>query len=134
MCHLSHRLRIFWFRRKITFRSQDIQVSVFFNHPMIYRICDVTISISTWDKVHFWIYLLNHNSWSHQTWPIDRYKQGQKFSVIFWAILRTGSRFQVLFYSGTCLNYSIINYVKIPVLHFFQKVNKGHLKMANVNC
>ena len=48
-----------------------------FNHPMIYQICDVTMSISTWDKVHFWIYLLNHKSWSHQTWPVDRYKQVQ---------------------------------------------------------
>ena len=26
--------------------------------------------------VHFWTYLLRHNSLSHQTWPIDRYKQG----------------------------------------------------------
>ena len=24
-----------------------------FNHPMIYQICDVTMSISNWDKVHF---------------------------------------------------------------------------------
>ena len=31
-----------------------------FNHPMIYQISVVTMSISTWDKVHFWIYLLNH--------------------------------------------------------------------------
>ena len=36
-----------------------------FSHPMIYQISDVTMSISTWDNVHFWIYLLNHNSWSH---------------------------------------------------------------------
>ena len=47
------------------------------NNPVIYQICDVTMSISTWDKVHFWIYLLNHKSWSHQTWPADRYKQVQ---------------------------------------------------------
>ena len=44
-----------------------------FNHLMIYQISDVTMSISTWDKVHFWIYLLNHNSLSHHTWPTDRY-------------------------------------------------------------
>ena len=48
-----------------------------FSHPIIYQICDVMMSISTWNEVHFWIYLLNHNSLSHQTWPIDRYKQGQ---------------------------------------------------------
>ena len=45
-----------------------------FNHLMIYQICDVTVSISTWDNLHFWIYFLNHNSWSHQTRSVDRYK------------------------------------------------------------
>ena len=45
---------------------------------MIYQICEVTMTISTWDKAHFWIYLLNHNSLSHHTWPTDIYKQGQK--------------------------------------------------------
>ena len=25
-----------------------------FSHPMIYQICDVMISITTWDRVHFW--------------------------------------------------------------------------------
>ena len=50
-----------------------------FNHPMIYQTCDVMMSISTQDRVHFSIYLLNHNSLSHQTWPIDRYKEGQEF-------------------------------------------------------
>ena len=29
MCHLRHRLRIFLFRKKIMFHSQDIQVFVF---------------------------------------------------------------------------------------------------------
>ena len=42
-------------------------------HPIIYQICDVMMSISTWDRVHFWN-LLNHNSMSHQTWPTNRYK------------------------------------------------------------
>ena len=134
MWHLTHRLRTFLFRRKIMFRSQDIQVFCIFNHPMIYRIYDVRMSISTWDKVHFWIYLLNHNLWSHQTWPTDRYRQGQKSSVIFWAIWRTGVRFKVLFNLVTCPNYSITNYVKISVFHFFEKVNKGHLKIVKFNC
>ena len=48
-----------------------------FNYPMIYQISDVMVSISTWGKVHFWVYILNHKSWSHQIWPVDRYKQGQ---------------------------------------------------------
>ena len=42
------------------------------NWIMIYQICDVMMSISTWGRVHFWIYLLKHNSLSHQTWPTDR--------------------------------------------------------------
>ena len=39
---------------------------------MIYKICDVMMSISTWDRVHFWIYLLNHNSWTLKKtlWPL----------------------------------------------------------------
>ena len=40
-----HRLIFFLFRRKIMFRSQDIQVFVFLT--MIYQISDVTMSIST---------------------------------------------------------------------------------------
>ena len=48
-----------------------------FNHPIIYQISDITMSISTWDKVHFWIYLLDNKSWSHHTWPADRYQQLQ---------------------------------------------------------
>ena len=38
-----------------------------FNHPMIYQICNIIISISAWARVDFWIYLLNHNSLYHQT-------------------------------------------------------------------
>ena len=49
---------------------------IFNKYLMIYKICDVTMSIGIWDKVQFWIYLLNHNLWSHQTWRTDRYKQG----------------------------------------------------------
>ena len=32
-----------------------------FNHTMIYQNCDVMMIISTWDRVHFWIYLLNQD-------------------------------------------------------------------------
>ena len=37
-----------------------------FNDLIIYQICEVMMSISTWDTVHFWIYLLSRNSLSHQ--------------------------------------------------------------------
>ena len=60
---------------------------------MIYQICDVMMSINTWDRVDFWIYHLNHNSFTHQTWSIYRYKQGECFSKIFWTIWRTGAKF-----------------------------------------
>ena len=46
-----------------------------FNPPMIYQICDVMMSISPWNRVHFWMYLLNRTL-SHQTWPLDKYKHG----------------------------------------------------------
>ena len=48
-------------------------------------------------------------------------------------IWRTVAKFQVLFNLRTCSNYSITNYVKIPMSHFFEKVDKGELKMVNVN-
>ena len=91
------------------------------------------MSISAWGSVHFWTYPLNH---THYTWPIDRYKQGQYFSGIFWTIWRTGAKFQDLFNLATCSSYSIASYVKILVFHFFEKVNKGQLKqlkMVNIN-
>ena len=45
----------------------------------------------------------------------------------------TRAKFQVLFNLATCSNHSITNCVKIPVFPFFEKVNKGQLKMVNVN-
>ena len=106
LCHMRHSLIIFLFQRKAMFRSQDIQIFCILNDLMIYQICDVMMSISTWDRLHFWIYLLKYNSLSHQTWPVDRYKQGQCSSWIFWTIWRTGARFQVLFNLATSSIYS----------------------------
>ena len=40
---------------------------------------------------------------------------------------------QILFNLATYSNYSITNYVKIPVFHFIEKVNKGHLRTVNFN-
>ena len=48
---------------------------------MIYHICDVMMSIRIWDRVHFWMYLFNHNSLSHQTWSIDELKNYVKIPV-----------------------------------------------------
>ena len=72
MCNLMQKLTIF-----ILYKSYALFSSFcIFNHVTIYQIHNDMISISTWDWVHFWIYLLNQNSLGHQTWPIDRYKQG----------------------------------------------------------
>ena len=75
--------------------------------------------------VHFSIYLLNHNSLRHQSWSIDRCKQGQYFSEIFWTIQKTGAKFQTLFNLATCSNYSRTNYVKFQVLYLFWKGEYG---------
>ena len=128
MCHLRQKLRILFSFRKFMSRSQNIQVYVYltigwFNKSLT----------SWWDKVYFWIYLLNHGSMSHQTLPTDGYKQGQYFSGVFWTIWWARAKFQVLFNLATCSNYTITSYVKSPVFHFFEKVNKGRLKMVNVN-
>ena len=47
-------------------------------------------------------------------------------------IWRAGIKFSVLFNLATCTPYSITSYVKIPVFHFFDKVNKGQFKIVNV--
>ena len=133
MCYLRHRLRIFLFHKSyVPFSRYSSFFCFFFNHPMIYQIC-IVMSISTWDRVHFRIYLLNHNLLSYQTWSTDRCKQGQYFSETIWRIWRTGAKFQALFNLATCSNYSIINYNKISAFHYFEKVNKGHLKILNIN-
>ena len=129
MCHLRHGLRIFLFHRKVMFRSQYIQVFVcIFNHPMTYQIYNIMMSISTWDRVHFWEPQLI----SHRTWKIDRYKQRQYFSEIIWAIWRAGTKLQALFNLATCSNHSITCYVKFLVFHFYERANKGEFKMVNI--
>ena len=132
MCYLRHRLRIL-FHRKVMFHSRDIQVFAFLTISWFNQICDVVMSINTWDRVHFWIYLLNHNSLTHQTCSIYRYKQGEYFSEIFWTTWMTRAKFQALFNLATCSSYSTSNYVKFPVFHFFETVNKRELKMVNIN-
>ena len=90
MCYLRHNFRIFLFCSKV----------------------NIMMSIRTWDRMHFVIYFLNHNSLSCEIWPTDRYTFEQYFSVIFWTAWRTGAKFQVLFNLATCSNYSIISYVR----------------------
>ena len=135
MWHLRHKLWIFWFHRKVLFCSRDIQVFCIFKHPMIYQICDVMMSINTWGKVHFWIYLLNQNSpkLSRQICPIGRY-----FSTVifFWKLLNDledlskvpgsfqFSKLHQLLSNQLCQIYSV---------SFFEKVRKRELKIININ-
>ena len=49
MCYLKHRLRIFLFRRKIVPFSRYSNFLIF-NHPMIYQICDIRMSIQAWQE------------------------------------------------------------------------------------
>ena len=109
------------------FCYQDMHVFVFLTIPWF------TKSVTSWDRVHFWIYLLNHNSSCHQTWPIDRYKQGQQLSTILWTICMTGTKFKVFSNLAICSNYSITSYIKITLFYFFEKKNKGQLKMQGFN-
>ena len=83
--------------------------------------------------MHFLIYLSNHKSLTHQPWSNDRCKQREYFFETFWIIWSTGAKFKAFFNLTTYSNYSITNYLKILVFYFFEKVNKGQLKMVNVN-
>ena len=124
-------IKNFLFCKKVMFCSQDIQVLVFLTIPWFTKSV-----ISWWVLVHVTvhlIYLLNYNSLKQQTWSIGRYKQGQYISEIFWMIWRTGAKFKTFSNLVTCFNYSINNHVKFPLFHFFQRMNKGELKMVNIN-
>ena len=87
------------------------------------------MSISTWDRVHFWIYLLNHH-----TWPSDRYASKVNTFQNHLNIWRTGAQFQILFNLANCSNYSITSYVKTPVFHFFKKIDKCQLLKVTRSC
>ena len=83
-CRFSTVVRVYYILKNVLFHrkvichlfSRYLRFCIS-RYPMICQICDIMTGIRTWGRVHFWIYLLNHNSLSHQTWPIDRYSQGQ---------------------------------------------------------
>ena len=92
MCHLRYSLRFFLFHRKAVFCSY-LKIFKFLcfllSHNLPYLWHDECYAYKTGCILNN---LLNHNSLSHQTWPIDRNKQGQWFSGIFWTIWRTGAK------------------------------------------
>ena len=116
MYHLRNKLRIFLCCRQNMFLFQDIHI---FNHPMIYLICDVMMSISTRDRVYFWIDLFNHNSSSHQTGQLIDISEGNNFQKSFEQFGGLGLSFP--FYLATSSNCSINSYVKIPLFHFLKR-------------
>ena len=125
MCQLRYRLKMFLVFGKVMFRYQDIEIFVFLTIPWFIK------SVTSWwvlghETVHFWIYLLKHKSLTHQTLAADRYMQGQQISGIFWTIWWLGINFRSF---STCSNYSITDYLKIPVFYFFKKV-KGTFKIG----
>ena len=84
------------------------------------------------ETVYFWIYLLHHNSLVNKLGLLIDISKDNYFQESFERFV--GAMFQVLFNLKTCSTYSITNYVKIPVFHFFfffEKVNKGHLKLVS---
>ena len=125
-------IKNFLFRRKNMFRSQDIQVFVFLTIPWFTK--SVT---SRWVLVHETRCIFEYIFWTttHEVTKLGQLIDISKDnnSVISWTIKRTETRVQVLFNLATCPNYSITKYFKIPVFHFFEKVNKGQLKMVYVN-
>ena len=126
MYHLRHRLRIFLFCKKIMFCFQDTQVFVFLTIPWF------TKSLTSW-----WILV-------HKTGCILNISFEPQLTkspnLANWQILTRAIIFRNCltiwrlgpFHLATCSNYSITSYDQIPVFHYFEKVNKGHLKMVNV--
>ena len=45
----------------------------------------------------------------------------------------TGTKFKVFSNLAICSNYSITSYIKITLFYFFEKKNKGQLKMQGFN-
>ena len=128
MCHLRRRLRIFYFVEKLSSVLKIFKFLYFkqcHDLPNLWRHAEYEYM---GQGVFLNILFESQLVWITTIWKIDRYKQGQKISGILWTIWWTGARFQVLFNLAICSNYLITNYVKIPVFHIFEKVNKGQLK------
>ena len=134
MCHLRHRLRLSLFRSKVRFHSQYIQVFVFLTIPWF------TKSVTSW-----WVLVQETGFIEYIFWTTTPYftKLGQLIYI------NKDNNFQESFKQSGGLglssrsfsiqqpapiNYSITIYLKFQCfIFFFQKANKGHLKMVNFN-
>ena len=113
--------------------SQDIQVFVFLTIP--WRTNSVT---SWWILVHEAGCIFDYILWTttHQVTKLGQLidiNKENNFPEFFEQFGGLGQSSRFFFNLATWSNYSITNYVKIPVFRFFVKVNKGRLKMVNVN-
>ena len=80
-------------------------------HPINFKNCDVTISISTQDRVYFWVYIWSSESFDQEIGPTNRFNHGQYFLEIFWMIWRTTVNF--------CFSWDFYQYIQ--TLHFRRK-------------
>ena len=93
---------------------------------MIYQIYDAMMSL--WDRLHFWLYLLKHNSLRHQTWPVDRYKLEKKFPGSFWTTWRTGGKLQVFLQLSNLLQLLNNQLCQDSSVLFFEKGEQETIK------
>ena len=75
--------KFFYFVEKLCSVLEIFKFCVF-NHPLIYEICDVMMNISsTWDRMHFWIYLLSHSSSVTKLSQLTDINKGNNFQESF---------------------------------------------------
>ena len=134
MCHLRCRLKFFYFIGKLCYILKIFKFFVFLTIPWFtkyvtswWMLVDETgciFEFMFWTKTH----KVTKLDQTINTWKGNNFKEpSEQFGRL--ALFK----FQVLFNLATYSNYSLTNYVKIPVFYFFEKVNKGQLKMVNVH-
>ena len=58
-----------------------LRYSIFYisNHSINFKIFDVVMSITTWGRIHYWIYLLNRKSLRNKIWAANTNSHKQYF-------------------------------------------------------
>ena len=112
------------------FRSWDIQTFVFLTIPSWF-----TKSVTLWwVLVHetgcIFDYLLNHTSLTNQTWSINRRNQEHIFPKSFEQFGGQGLSSRPFQFSNL---FQLLNNQSCQVLHFSERMNKGKLKIININ-
>ena len=101
---------------------------MYFSHRMVYQICGVMMSISTWDRGCIFEYIFwTKTHYVTKLGQLIDISKDNSFQESFAQFGRLGG-FPSL---ATCSNYSITSFAKISVFYFFEKVNKGQLKLVS---